>query len=341
MSDVNHELYDEDLLFDSVSDGFVSVHDSMAGIERDRWDRPLIKPDPAWRRTDYPLTDHSDSDVLALRRARSRALEACGGWLDGRVSKGQLATGERPYSRVSTVAQYIDPMHGLGIWKQRHIALAVARRPDLQALLCGLTYQDKKAVDACIEEALLRARDDDTDVDHKLTAAPRGTAFHTFTTPGAVEADPTFGPSIAAYRVAADKLAEELERAKLEIISSERFVVNDQLQLGGTYDHLVLDHSTGYVHVLDKKTGSHQWTVHAAQLDGYARSQHYDPVTGERTPLHPELDTSTGFIASTDLATGRCIIHPVDLSTRLMDVARASHRANSSDAVKAIVGKPL
>lgn len=247
-----------------------------------------------------------------------------------------------PYSRISTVAQYINPSHALGVWKQRHIALAVSRRPDICDLLRTMTYQDKSRLDLVIEEALTRAKDDDTDADHKLLAANKGTTFHEYVGSGVVP-DHTYGYSLADYKIASERFYSALYKARLEIVSAGQFVVNDELKIAGTYDHLVRNLDTGFCFIMDEKTGSLHWSTHAAQLDGYARSAHYDPATGIRSPLvdEGELITNYGLIAATNLATGECKIYPVDLSGRPMDIAAGAHRYGSSKNIKAIVGAPL
>jgi hypothetical protein len=306
------KIVSDDLDFDLPEPRWDPYADETAlGIERDWWDRPLILPDPQW--PTFP------------------------GWPDGQVEKRQMADGRRPYRRMSSMATMIDPGYGLAIWKLRHTSLAIARRPDLQVLLCGLTYQDGKAIDAVVDEALVRAKDDDTDPEYKLRAANYGTAFHTFTTPGCPDVDPVFGPTLADYRIAVDAFHEALEISKLEIVSSERFVVNDPLRAAGTYDHLVLDRTDGRVKVLDSKSGKMQWLSHVVQVEGYSNARHYDPATGRREPLHPDLDVSEGFIAHAELSTGKVHITTIDLTTGKSRLATDVHVANQADTVKRLV----
>jgi hypothetical protein len=250
-----------------------------------------------------------------------------------------MADGRRPYRRLSNLSRSIDPGFGLATWKLRHVMLSIARRPDLLDLLRGMTYQDGKAIGKIAEEALIRAKDDDTDSTHKLLAAHKGTAFHQFTEPGRPEPDPIFGYSLADYVVAKEQFEEALVTARLEVVSSEQFVVNDRLASAGTYDHLVRDLDTGTVHLIDKKTGGMHWLSHAVQLEGYATAEHYDPVTGRRSPLHEDLDVDLGFIAATDLDTGKCIITEIHLTTGKADLADAVHYANSAEGGKLLLGK--
>jgi hypothetical protein len=289
-------LIDDD--FDPINDGYVSAE--LEDFPRGQYGRALIIP-PVGRAT------------------------------AGRASVGGLVA----YGRISTIAQYADPAYGLGVWQQRHGALAIARRPDLIALLCGLTYQQGKQVQAVIDEALMRAKDDDTDVECKLLASNLGTAFHQFSTPGCPEPDPAHGPDLAQHRVALDALRVELDRLGLEIVSSERHVVHDGLGLAGTYDHIVVDRAIGTMHVLDKKTGRESWPTHIAQLEGYAEAEHYSLVTGERTPHAASADV--GYIAGVQLATGRVRIARVLLDGQAIRRASATHAATLRESIAAKV----
>jgi hypothetical protein len=324
---VDLDVLDDDDLFDTpgeVYDPFSA--ETALGIERDRWDRPLIKPDPALRRRVERYADR----YADLREG----LDASNGWPDGKVERWQMADGRRPYARISSLAGGIDPAFGLGIWYRRHVALSLARRADLRELLATMTYADGKAIDEVCKEALIRAKDDKTDPERTLTAAHRGTTFHRATDPalGII-----YGPTLKDYEVAAKEMEEALAESDLEIIDTERFVVCDPLRAAGTYDHLVRDLRTGAVHVLDKKTGKLQWVSHIVQVEGYTLSKHYDARTGRRTPLHADMDPHLGFIAATDLTTGKCKIFEMDLDGSYVSAAVDVWEKNKADAVKAKV----
>lgn len=329
------------------------------GIERDRWDRPLIKPDPEWRlraERGARWLEGASSSINDENRARGiramiKKVEASNGWPDGEVTKYQMADGRRPYARVSTLAPGVDPGYGLGIWQRRHALLAVAHRPDLIAALQTMTYADAKDIDAIMDEALIRAKDDDAHLEpagttkllrsvlvNKLQAALRGTVFHRLTTPGMAASELArlivHGTYLDDHRIGAESLAEALEENDLEIVDSEQFVVNDDLCAAGSYDHLYRDRRTGKVHVGDKKTGRLEWLSHVVQVEGYSGARNYDPATGERWPLHEDLDPSMGLILHTDLVTGRTTVYELELDGRTAQLAVDVWKANKSESIK-------
>ena len=304
------------------------------GVVRDGYGRPLIKPDPAW---ELPP----------------------GEWPDGARVRGQLADGSRPYVRCSSIAERNDPAFGLGLWKQRHAALAIARRPDLQALLCGLRYSDGKAIDSVLEEAMIRAKDDGVAGeawDDKLQASNFGTAIHAFTAPATGARRPviheTWGPSLAQYRVTADAMASTFERLGLEEVAHEGFGISHLHQVAGTFDHLVrLTRDlpgpggevmpAGVVLVADVKSGKLNPVSHITQLEGYASLCRYDPATGETARLDPELSHRWGLLIGVDLRDGGVKVLPCDLTKGYLGRAVASHRASLATATKALIGSAL
>lgn len=295
------------------------------GVPRDQWGRPQVLPDPAWG--------------LAPSQ-----------WPDGVTRKRQMADGRRAYARVSTACGWNDIAHGLSIWRNRMSVLAIARRPDLQAQLCSMTYADGKQVDAIVDEALVRAADDGIDIDGELTAAARGTAWHAFTVPGTTAIDPTFGPTLAQYAVTSKAFDEALERCGLELLEHEQFAVDHSHELAGTVDHLAIvvkatpfsraaGLSVGEVILLDKKTGKMQWISHITQIGMYARCRPTDWRTGETRPWHPEHNPDVGAIVSASLKTGKVKIYPVETPTYLVDLAVDRYRNSLSAHVNSLVGK--
>lgn len=296
------------------------------GVLRDRWGRPMLLPDPAWNL----------GDDNGMHR-----------WPDRQVHKYQMADGRRPFTRISTACAWNDMLHGLSIWKLRHAMLSLARRPDAQALLCGLTYKDGAAIDSVMDELLVRASDDGSDPGGELTAANRGTAFHGFSVPGAPPIHPVYGPHIAAYDIATKALDEAYERAGLEPLVHEQFAVDHKRNLAGTVDHLVrvvkyhkgIGLEPGSVHALDKKTGKYQWITHITQVAMYNRSRPTDWRTGTTTAWHPDLDEDHAFVAAVNLESGKVLIHRVNTPEYLVDAAVDRYRNSTSDHVKSLYGK--
>ena len=232
-----------------------------------------------------------------------------------------------PYIGIARLAKALDSGYGIGVWRQRHIARSFARRPDLCDVVAGLAPDDTRRLDEYIEEALLRAKDDGH---ADLLASNRGNAFHSaIQRPGAV----------VSMELTREALDAELERCRLEVVDREVMVVNDDLQAIGVYDLLLRDLDLGSTHIGDVKTGKLRWVSHICQTDAYAGSVRYDWRTGERSPIHEDLDTGLGFIAHVDLVTGKPSITEVHLHTGLAERAAALMAATRADAIRPLVGR--
>ena len=96
------------------------------------------------------------------------------------------------------------------------------------------------------------------------------------------------------YEAMLDAYADTTAAAGLEVVDTELFVVCDELGVAGTLDRLYRL-PDGRVVVGDIKTGKHAASYGAQsvaiQTAVYAHSERYDPNTGQRSPLHPDLDT--------------------------------------------------
>lgn len=198
-----------------------------------------------------------------------------------------------PYTRVSTFAGYLDNGHGLGTWKARNVALGVARHDDLRRMIAGLAYGDP-LLDEHIETALCR-------VDDK---AAWGTAVHSFTEPGG---SPYVPPEMLADVTSYFDVTKALG---ITAVHTELFVVNDDLKVAGTLDHVYDVPGRGLL-VGDKKTGKKKPQAVSIQLACYAGSFIYDPATGARTPLGTSLDS--GLLVHIPKEEGRTEVFTVDL----------------------------
>lgn len=207
------------------------------------------------------------------------------------------------YDRASTVADALDTGGGLAIWQTRHAALGIATNPDLAALAAALgrnlntfTPEDKRNLDAIIERAHDRSGGNEK--------ADYGTAVHSLTEPGndGLIVIASMAGDIQSY-------GEALAEAGIEVDETETFVVNDTLQVAGTFDHSYLftrdvtvkvngedvTISAGTKLIGDKKTGSLHFDAHAIQEAIYARGKRYDHTTGERTAL--DVSPQWGVVA--------------------------------------------
>lgn len=229
------------------------------------------------------------------------------------------------YTRASTFAKTLsDGGQGLTTWQVRHATLGIALRPDLAAMAAALgrnlndyTPEDKRNLDAIVASA--------HDTSGGNDKANWGTAVHSLTEDPLVERgviDDDMAADVNAYDAA-------LLKAMLEPVSSEQFVVNDELKVAGTYDHKYRLHRdlafdvpvpvgvksqhlpAGTILVGDKKTGTMHWTEVSIQLAIYARGKGYDHTTGERTSL--DMSPQWGIVAHIPKGKGEAILYLVDL----------------------------
>lgn len=233
-----------------------------------------------------------------------------------------------PYTRVSTFAKTIEDQYGLMLWKLRYVAVGFGRREDLAALAATFdpepdTDEDKAALDLLIDRAF------DSVGGH--AKADWGTAVHRFTEPG-MKAEPPL-------RMAGDCDAyfEALKAESVTVCSTERFVVNDELRVAGTFDH-EYDHPLYGRVIGDKKTGELRWLGFAVQLFCYATGRLYKPLTATEAERGPLLGVSdeVGIVAHIPRGEARCELAPVNLKRgrQLAAMAWDQREARSWDDVR-------
>jgi len=207
------------------------------------------------------------------------------------------------YTRISTLCKALDDSHGLTKWYGRMTALGVARRPDLLAQAAVLTGEDddKKGLNELVDEAMAAAG--------STQARNLGTALHRLT-----EIADSGGElaGIPAHMLT-DLDAYMQATAQLEVVSVEKFVVNDAVQAAGTFDRLMRC-PDGKMRVADIKTGrdAHKYAFSiAVQCGLYANAMAYDVATGERTALNVDLDTA--LLIHLPAGTGTCNLYTLDI----------------------------
>lgn len=219
-----------------------------------------------------------------------------------------------PYTRVSTLAKSLKDSGGLIPWNQRLTALGLAARPDLQLQVQGVMAlhddplnQATRELDRIIKAAREQAG--------ASAAAETGTAYHAL-----VEALfkgrelPASLPDDARSHVHA--IAECIDNAGYDVVESEMFVVNDQVQAAGTFDFLLRDRERGFTIVGDLKTGKSDPKyplAPAVQIATYANGERYDPDTGERYPISLNLNASTGLLLHAPAKAGGAYPYLLDL----------------------------
>ena len=197
------------------------------------------------------------------------------------------------YTRVSSFGKVLEDTFNLTQWGARMAVVGSVMDPSLAAQIAGVVnrYADpvsegKSDLNALVDRA--------KDIAGANTASSTGTAVHAMTevidnggTPKAVP--DALQPVLTAY---------EWGTAALEMIEAEVFVVVDDITAAGTLDRLVRL-PDGRVVVADLKTGKDEPRYAngvTTQVSIYAHGQRYDHETGQRSPLHPDLDITAGLL---------------------------------------------
>jgi hypothetical protein len=234
--------------------------------------------------------------------------------------------GERvAYTRMSTLAGFVCDDFGLSTWAQRLLAIGLAQREDLCAMIAALpALNDAKCDKKTLTKAQVKQDKDtkaklDNYIEQALEAAGRnykanhGTAVHGFIENGSVDNAPE--RMVADVQSCLDCFAER----GIEVLCSEVFVVNEALRAAGSFDHLVR-HPTYGVVVADVKTGviDGKGLQFAIQLAGYAGGEVYDCETDTRAPLESlvggeQVNRDLGLLCHVPLGGGRTDLYPVNL----------------------------
>ena len=225
------------------------------------------------------------------------------------------------YTRVSTLAKALDDLNQLMMWKQRKTAEGLLRRPDLMTRLSGAIANGDPDTDWPTKKDLNRICSEAVEAAGASKGSSAGTGFHALTEAIDRGEDPQYVGADDRARLDAYRTATE----GYTPLDAETFVVCDELRAAGSFDRLWLC-PDGAVRVGDLKTGKSepQYPLATAmQLAIYANGSRYDPATGERTPLHEDLDLSTGLLVHMP-AVGGCTVYPLDIGKGWMAAVTAS-----------------
>lgn len=237
---------------------------------RDRWGRPFVSTDGG------PLK-----------------------FVKGRVSP----VNAKGYTRVSTLAGSLDDKGNLGEWLAANAMVGMIKDPSIAAQIGSLTSkydnpwyvpEGKTAIKPLVKRAQEAGGGD--------RASGMGTSFHEFTEVVDEGRWPEYAPAelipwLHAYK---ERMAE------YECLGMELFVVNDELETAGSFDRL-LRTPDGRVVVSDLKSGRSDPSYPAKvmmQVATYANSVRYDQETGERTPLHDDIDLTAGLLVHAPILGG-------------------------------------
>lgn len=250
-------------------------------VVRDQWGRPFVT---------------TDGGPLQFKEGRKTPTNAVG------------------YTRVSTLAGVLDDKENLAPWKAAMTAIGVVREPSVYAQLGSLMSKHKDPWNSAkyqmkqlVERAQQAASSDD--------GSGKGTAFHEFTE--VVDEGrwpeflpPALEPWLTAY---AERIAE------YDILLAEGFVVVDELQAAGSFDKLMRHKETGVIRIGDLKSGKSDpmYPMKAMiQFAAYAHGELYDQSTGDRKPVHPDIDLKEALLIHAPIRSeldAYCKVYPVDI----------------------------
>jgi len=200
----------------------------------------------------------------------------------------------RAYTRSSSLGDYLTDNAFLEAWHMRNLAVALGRRRDLADLCAiepyttGFAEPDKptkKASAARLDSYIERALDSVVISER----ADRGTVVHAVTE---MDYEGYIPISVITEEAAFQECMAINDILRVE---SELFVVNDELQVAGTFDHLFHIAEFGLV-IGDTKNGRNANNLgFACQFANYSRSSWYNPSTGERIPMNEYVKARYGI----------------------------------------------
>jgi hypothetical protein len=215
------------------------------------------------------------------------------------------------YTRTTTIAKALDDTSSLMAWNARMTAIGLAQRPDLVALVATTPQDDKKTLDGIVKRA--------SEAGGATVRRDLGTAVH-----GLLERrlkDPTFiAPD--PYQADIEAILTALADAGLSFVEgmTERIVVNDDIQVAGTFDLLLTDGEETFI--TDLKTGSSvkygglgfaiQLSIYANASNLYTQGTAKDGSQDIREPM-PEVSKSAGIIIHCQPGSGQAELHWLDL----------------------------
>jgi hypothetical protein len=191
------------------------------------------------------------------------------------------------FTRISTLSKAVDDQGGLIHWAAKQAVKGLIARPDLYEVA-----RTKATDDKAMKEITTKARD----AAASDAAANEGTTVHWWSE--------QLDTGRAELSQVPDTYYELLETylkitSSLEVVEVELFVVNDSVHAAGTLDRLYRL-PDGAVVTGDIKTGkwapSYGAGAVAIQCSAYSGGMRYDPATGARSELHPDLDPSRNLL---------------------------------------------
>lgn len=239
------------------------------------------------------------------------------------------------YRRPSGFCEMVEARGNLEKWKMARVVEGAVTRPELLPSADDL-LDNPRVCDVRAEE-LFKAGGG-------TTAADAGTDAHLWL--ALLDKGEITRNELPEYiRPLADNWHMMLATHGLRVVPEyvERAMVCDELGTAGTVDNIVERISDGTLYVVDKKTGrqiSNRPATYAGQVYIYAKSDLYDPETGERTKV--AINQETAFIAHLPISGESWALIPIDLTAaaEVVEVARRVHSIRSSFPVATPLDAP-
>jgi hypothetical protein len=221
--------------------------------------------------------------------------------------------GDKPvgYTRATTIAKILDDSSSLMAWNSRMTAIGLGLRPDLVALVATTPQDDKKTLDSLVKRA---SEAGGATVRRDLGTAVHGLLERRLKDPSFVAPDP--------YQADIEAVLSALADAGLSFVDgmTERIVVNDEIEVAGTFDLALTDGQE--IFVSDLKTGSSvkygglafaiQLSIYANASNLYTQGSAKDGSEDIREPM-PEFSKSAGIIIHCQPGSGLAELHWLDL----------------------------
>lgn len=227
------------------------------------------------------------------------------------------------YTRVSTLAGTLDDKSNLLTWAAANALVGMVRNKEIAYQVGSLASkhadpwnvpEGKTALKSLVDRAQKAGGSEE--------ASGMGTAFHELCEVVDEGGWPEYAPT---------ELVPWLHDYRETLsgygwLDSEPFLVNDELKTAGSMDRLFRT-PDGRIVAADIKSGKHDPTYPlkvTLQVAVYANSVRYDQVTGERSPIHPDIDLERGLLIHAPIRGGgrpKTTVYELDL-VKGMEFAR-------------------
>lgn len=217
----------------------------------------------------------------------------------------------RMYTRCTTYVGCMEDTYSLGQWQERMVVTGMAFDESLLYAAQSLDYSDEST----IRDDLNKIANNAKEAAKWKMKATKGTAFH-----NVIEVFDKTGhaPPAASQEIRTLLEAYASVTDGWEYFAIEQFMVNDDLEVGGTPDR-IRRLPDGRLRITDLKTGGNDLKYGRQkmelQLGMYAISKMYDPETGIRTDV--EIDRDFAEIVHCPMGTNKGTVYLVPIKAAI------------------------